>query len=204
MIKKKNDKCSCVYISVLCQAIPKNRYHNSVLADTYLKAFVCVCVFNNKMQVDMAGKPRASCPLFLPAQIFPQRQIIKSDFSCLLFWCDAIVVWANSRGLYKGKRGHLKCHTAAVAEAQEFPFSRGCFSLFSRSLSPNTRSTCAAQKVISNATHHLRHLLMWNLFSLCPTHPVCPCLSFFPFFSLRWKYPFIVCEGVFAETLQNI
>lgn len=135
------------------QVILEDRYHNRGLPNIGLKTVVCVCVcvFNNQMQVDMAGKPRALCPFFLPAQIFPERQIIKSGFSCLLFWCDAIVVWVNSRELYKGKHSHLKCHSAAVAEAQEFPFSRGCFSFLS---SLDTPSTYAAQRVISNATHH--------------------------------------------------
>lgn len=84
-----------VYISVLCQAIPKHRYHNSGLADTYLKTVVCVCVcvFNNKMQVDMTGKPRVLCPRFLPAQIFPQRQIIKSDFPA--FFSDVMPLWSG-------------------------------------------------------------------------------------------------------------
>lgn len=81
----------------------------------------------------MAGSPSASCPLFPPCTDISTATDNKVWFSCRLFWCDAIVVWANSRGLYKGKLSHLKCHTAAVAEAQEFPFSRGCFCL-SRSL----------------------------------------------------------------------
>lgn len=69
------------------QVILEDRYHNRGLPNIGLKTVVCVClcVFNNQMQVDMAGKPRALCPFFLPAQIFPERQIIKSGFSCLLF-----------------------------------------------------------------------------------------------------------------------
>lgn len=50
-----------------------------------------MCVFNNKMQVDMAGKPKASCPLFLSAQIFPQHQIIKSDFPAV--FSDVMPLW---------------------------------------------------------------------------------------------------------------
>lgn len=39
----------------------------------------------------MAGKPKASCPLFLSAQIFPQHQIIKSDFPSV--FSDVMPLW---------------------------------------------------------------------------------------------------------------
>lgn len=106
----------------------------------------------------MAGKPRALCPLFPVCKDISTASDNKVRFSCRLFWCDAIVVWANSRGLYKGKRHHLKCHTAAVAEAEEFHFRM----LLLRTLSEHLQHMCTAEGAIKwNSPSP--SLLMWNL-----------------------------------------
>ncbi len=109
-------------------------------------------------------------PPFPPCTDISTATDNKVWYSCRLFWCDAIVVWANSRGLYKGKRGHLKCHTAAVAEAQEFPFRRDdSLSLLLRTVAEHMCSTEGDIKCKSPSSS----LLMWDLFSPCPALPSC-------------------------------
>ena len=163
-------------------AISTHRYHNSVLADIYLKTVLCV--FNNKRQIDMAGKAKGLVPSLPPCTDISTAIDNKIWFSCRLFWCDAIVVWTNSRGLYKGKHGHLKCHTAAVAEAQEFPFSRGCVSLPPSlwTLAPHVRHRRWYQMQLTISVFaNMKYLLSLS-------NPCCrPVFLLLSFFSLCWK-----------------
>lgn len=143
-------------------------------------------------QVDMVRKPGALAPA-PPPPPHSTNIFITADnkvwCSGLLFWCDAIVVWANSSGLYKRKCSHLKCQTAAVAEAQEFPVSGGCFSF---SCSRSTPSTCGEQRAVSNVTHFLTLFFLHKLkcYSFCPVVSSFPSFIFDTCFKLKLNLPF--------------
>lgn len=62
------------------------------LADTYLKTVVRLRVLHNKMQVDMAGKPRTRCPLFPVCSDISTASDNKVGFFPALF-SDVMPLW---------------------------------------------------------------------------------------------------------------
>lgn len=138
----------------------------------------------------MAGKPRASCPLFLPAQIFPQRQIIKSDFPA--FFSDVMPLWFGliPVGCTKGSWAiwsvilqlWLKHRNSHLVEDASLARARSLWTLAAHVqrrrwyqmqltlfVPPNVKSFLSLSLSLSNL----------------------PCLppSLLLFFSLRWKMP---------------
>lgn len=127
---------------------------------------VCLCVWVCSIiqyRLTSLGSHGPHAPFFPVCTDISTASDNKIWFSCL-FWCDAIVVWANSRGLYKGKLGHLKCQTAAVAEAQEFPFRRGSIAL---SVSEHPQHMCTAEGAIKLSISSPSS--PWNLSSFLQT-----------------------------------
>lgn len=144
------------------------------------------------MQVDMAGKPRARCPLFPVCLDISTAPDNKVEFFPAVF-SDVMPLWFGliPGGCTKGSAAiwsvipqlWVKLRNFHLGEDASPSLSLLCARTHACSPSVSTRSTCAPQKVLSNGAQQPPlsscRRLMWNIsVQLCFSAPVTLTLLF--------------------------
>lgn len=126
-----------VYLWLMCWALSR-----------YFKACVCISVLMCvrliiKCRLTWQGSQRAPCPLLPVCTDISAASDNKIWFYQPPFWCDAIVVWANSRGLWRG------VSSAIWSVASQMWLQRRNFHSGEDASLWTLAATCARQKVRS-------------------------------------------------------